>query len=86
MKHRTEKALAKGIYNVVAMFYYIVAGAGVATIATFGTHALFPDMEFYTFLAVVMVEMFFGLFIIAGGACVGKCLVYKILCKITGSK
>ena len=86
MKKRTEKLLAKGIYNTVAMMYYVIAGLVIAAIATLGTHALFPDMGFYTFLVVVMVEMYIGLFIIAGGAYVGKRVIYKILCKITRSK
>lgn len=86
MKKRIEKLLAKAIYNVVGMAYYIIAGGLMATLCCLGTHALFPDMEFYTFLVVVMVEMYMGLFIIAGGAYVGKRIIYMILCKITGSK
>ena len=86
MKKRTEKLLAKAIYDVVGMAYYIIAGGLMATLCTLGTHALFPDMWFYHFLALVMIEMFVSLFIIAGGAYVGKRIIYKILCKITGSK
>lgn len=84
-KYRNQ-FLAKVIYNVIAFVYYVLAGMGVAAACVFGTHALLPNIDFYTFLALIMVEMIPGLCIITLGAYAGKVGIYKLLCKITGSK
>ena len=81
-KYRNQ-FLAKVIYNVMAFIYYLLAGMGVAAACVFGTHALFPNIDFYSFLALIMVEMIPGLGIIALGAYAGKVGIYKILCMLT---
>ena len=81
-KYRNQ-FLAKVIYNVMAFIYYLLAGMGVAAACVFGTHALLPNIDFYSFLALIMVEMIPGLCIIALGAYVGKVGIYKLLCMLT---
>ena len=81
-KYRNQ-FLAKVIYNVMAFIYYLLAGMGVAAACVFGTHALLPNIDFYSFLAIIMVEMIPGLCIIAIGAYAGKVGIYKLLCMLT---
>lgn len=81
-KYRNQ-FIAKVIYNVMAFIYYLLASMAVLAVCVFGTHALLPNIGFYGFLALIMVEMIPGLFIIAIGAYVGKVGIYKLLCMLT---
>ena len=84
-KYRNQ-FLAKVIYNVMAFIYYLLASIAVVVACVLGTHALLPNINFYIFLALIMVEMIPGLCIIAIGAYISKIGIYKLLCKITGSR
>lgn len=82
-KKYRNRFLAKCIYNVGAFMYYVLAVTVIAAACILGTHALFPDMNFYKFLALIMVEMIPGMCLIALGAYAGKIGIYKILCFLT---
>ena len=84
-KYRNQ-FLAKVIYNVMSLIYYIFASVALGVVCVLGTHTLLPNINFYSFLALIMVEMIPGMCIIAFGAYAGKVGIYKLLCKITGSK
>ena len=81
-KYRNQ-FLAKCIYNVIAFVYYVLASMAVVAVCVIGTHTLLPNINFYTFLALIMVEMIPGLGIIAIGAYAGKVGIYKLLCMLT---
>lgn len=81
-KYRNQ-FLAKCIYNVMAFVYYVLASMAIVTLCVIGTHTLLPNINFYTFLALIMVEMIPGLGIIAIGAYASKVGIYKLLCMLT---
>lgn len=81
-KYRNQ-FLAKVIYNVMSFTYYVLASVALGVVCVLGTHALLPNIGFYGFLALIMVEMIPGLCLIALGAYAGKVGIYKLLCMLT---
>lgn len=85
-KQRRDKAIAKMIYNIGSMAMFLIGGGIVGATSALIPYWINPSLDFYDYLIWVIIAAFIGMCIMAALAYPIKCGVYKILCKITGSK